>query len=89
MGVLVTVVNADDYSAIYFNDDLEWVGETYTPFTDILKVCEHNSIELAPTIECSLEWFDEQDGIFPKSLQDVKVLHMGKEISIAEYWELS
>lgn len=87
MGVAVTVIDADDYFAIYFDNELLWSGPRYTNFYDILELCQHQSIELVGKFECSLEWFDEVGYEFPPQLRDVKIGYMGKAIPIFEYME--
>jgi len=87
MATIVCVVNCDDYTGVYFDDVLEWFGESHQNIYNILALCEHKNIELLPMIECSLEWFDDIGGVLPEKLDEVKVLHMGKDIPVAEYWE--
>lgn len=79
----IDIVDGDTWQGLYLNNTLVMQDHSIS-LVDALKLLEDEVVEFSGRWECSLEWLDAQ-GCFPEKLEDVMILHMGKDVPIFEY----
>jgi hypothetical protein len=79
----IDIVDGDTWHGLYLNDNLAMQDHSIS-LVDALKLLEDEVVEFSGRWFCSLDWLDKA-GTMPRKLEDVMILHNGKDVPIFEY----